>query len=159
MLAKKKEQQDEWAAKMRRSPFKIDLVAENERLEEELRIRIKQEERRQKQFERQEQKLKNEVFVQALQQATDLDVLRAEKRMILLEEKRLQALMGVEKSKSTRKNDMMAAMRAEKQRRAQKLEFRRQQRMLAESRYQEAHAQALLEKLGLDGGLKSSDAH
>jgi hypothetical protein len=74
----------------------------------------------------------------------------------LVEEKRLHALMGVEKSKSTKKNDMMAAMRAEKKRRAQKLEFRRQQRMLAESRYQQAHAHALLEKLGLDSVLKQN---
>lgn len=64
-------------------------------------------------------------YPQALAESSDLDALRREKRAILEEERCLKALVDIEKSSGHRKAQMLAALRAEKQRHATKAEFRR----------------------------------
>jgi hypothetical protein len=63
---------------------------------------------------------------QALAEQSDLEALRQEKRAIQMEERRLKALLDIEKANAARAADRMAAARAEKQRKQAKVEFRRE---------------------------------
>ncbi|GMI60075.1 hypothetical protein ScalyP_jg244 [Parmales sp. scaly parma] len=115
----------EWQAKTQRSPFLVDLLAENERIDEENKVRLEEQARRQKIFERRRDEAKNGIILRALEEASDLDALRQEKRIIMTEERRLKALLDIEKTKAHRKEDRMAAARAERQRKAARSEFKR----------------------------------
>ena len=74
--------------KTQRSPFLVDLLAENERIDEENKVRLTEAARRQKLLERRKEEAKNEIILRALQEASDLDALRKEKRIIMEEERR-----------------------------------------------------------------------
>lgn len=76
-------------------------------------------------FERRKEEAKNAIILKALQEASDLDALRREKRIIMEEERRLKALLDIEKTKAHRKADRLAAARAERQRKSAKSEYRR----------------------------------
>jgi len=115
----------EWQAKTMRSPFLVDLLAENERIDEENKVRLEEQSRRQKIFERRREDAKNGIILKALAEASDLEALRKEKRIIMEEERRLKALLDIEKTKAHRKEDRMAAARAERQRKAARSEFKR----------------------------------
>jgi hypothetical protein len=67
-------------------------------------------------------------IIQALQESSDLEALRREKRVIIEEEKRLKALLDLEKTNSHRKMDLLAAQNAEKRRKQEKIEYRMKQR-------------------------------
>mmetsp|Transcript_14407 Transcript_14407/g.28680 ORF Transcript_14407/g.28680 Transcript_14407/m.28680 type:complete len:232 (+) Transcript_14407:70-765(+) len=112
-------------AKTQKSPFLVDLLAENEKIDEENRVRLAEQSRRQKVFERRKEEAKNAIILKALQEASDLDALRREKRIIMEEERRLKALLDIEKTKAHRKADRLAAARAERQRKSAKSEYRR----------------------------------
>ena len=134
---------------MHTSPFLVDLVAESERVEEEQKYRLKEQLRRQDVAVRRKESVKNEIILQALGEVSDLEALREEKRNIILEEKRLKALLDIEKAKTKRKADRLAAQRAEKERREAAGKYRRAQRMkmLAEAREEERRL--LIEKLDI----------
>lgn len=108
-----------------RSPFLVDLVAENERIDEENKVRFREITRKQRAIEKRKEKAKNEIILRALQEGNELDNLRMEKRKILDEEKRLRALIELEKTNAHRKDDRQAAVLAEKRRREAKVERRR----------------------------------
>lgn len=108
-----------------RSPFLVDLVAENERIDEENKVRFRAITRKQKALERKKEHAKNEIILRALQEGNELENLRLEKRKILDEEKRLKALIEIEKTNAHRKDDRQAAILAEKRRHAAKIEKRR----------------------------------
>lgn len=112
-----------------RSPFLVDLVAENERIDEENKVRFREITRKQKAIEKRKERAKNDIILRALQEGNELDNLRMEKRKILDEEKRLRALIEIEKTNSHRKDDRQAAVLAEKRRHAAKLEKRRVENM------------------------------
>merc|ERR1719263_897436 len=115
-LAAKRKKENAWRRKMERSPFLVDQVAENERIDEENRVRLAEEAARKKMLKSRKSKIKNEIILKALAEASDLDGLRQEKRLIAIEEKRLKALLQLEKASGHRKADLMAAQRAERQR-------------------------------------------
>ncbi len=78
-----------------------------------------------------------------------MDALRQERRNILAEEKRLKALLDIAKAKTKRKQDLMVAKRAEKERRDAAGKYRRAQRLaLLESAAKEERA-LLCQKLEL----------
>jgi len=112
-------------AKTTRSPFLVDLLAENERIDEENVVRLTEQAKRMRIFESRKEEAKNQIILRALQEASDLDALRKEKRIIMEEERRLKALLDIEKTKAHRKADRMAAARAERQRKSNKAEYRR----------------------------------
>ena len=157
MHMKKETQEEKWRQKLERSPFRIDLVAESERMEEGNHVRMQEEARREKALQRRKQKVKNEIILRALQEASDLEALRAEKRMILKEENRLKALLDLEKANSCRKSDLMAAVRAERQRKQMQLDYRRQQRLEYELAIKYRHREALKAKLGVEEEAKDLD--
>lgn len=125
-----------WKQKTQHSPFLVDLVAEHERLDEENKVRLEAEARQTRLLEKQRVALQQQVIVRALREENDLDALRREKRAIVEEERRLKALLDLEKVQTRAKVDMQAAERAERQRKAAKSELRRQRNIdsLAKSR-------------------------
>ena len=149
MHMKRESRAEKWRQKLGKSPFRIDLVAESERLEEGNRVRLREEARRERALEKRKQKVKNEIVLRALQEASDLEALRAEKRMIIKEENRLKAMLDLEKANSCRKSDLMAAS-AERQRKQMQLDYRRQQRLEYELAIKYRHREALKKKLGID---------
>lgn len=111
--------------KMKNSPFLVDLVAEQERIDEENMVLLRKQMRQQNYIQQKQACAKNDLILRALQEDNELEALRREKRQILEEEKRLKALLEIEKVNGHRKQDRLAAERAERQRRATKLEYRR----------------------------------
>eukprot|EP00941_MAST-03F_sp_MAST-3F-sp1_P005981 g5981.t1 len=113
------------AKELQSSPYTVDLVAESDRIGEETHFRLKEELRRERTVAKRKRKVKNDIILMALAEESDLNALRQEKRAIMVEEKRLKALLDIERAKLRRKQDLMAAQRAEKQRYRAKLEHRR----------------------------------
>ncbi|KAG7386610.1 hypothetical protein PHYPSEUDO_015518 [Phytophthora pseudosyringae] len=141
---------EKWTQKTARSPFHVNLVADNERLDEEHRLRMMERARRAREMERRSKEAKSEVILKALTETSDLELLRREKRAIIDEEKRLKALLDLEKTNSHRKLDLLAARNAEKRRRQEKEEYRRHQRQQELQERDERYKQLLKEKLALD---------
>lgn len=141
---------DKWNQKLSKSPFHVNLVADNERLDEEHRLRMMERARRQRELERRAKEAKSEVILKALTETSDLELLRREKRAIIDEEKRLKALLDLEKTNSHRKMDLLAARNAEKRRRQEKEEYRRRLRQQELQEREATYKQLLREKLALD---------
>ena len=149
MLSKIKSQQ-KWRRKMTQSPYTVNLVAEHERIEEEVNARLAEEQMLERRFQKRRQQVKNDIILRALSEAQHLEQLREEKRLIAQEEKRLKALLDIERAKQKRKQDLMAAQKAEKERLASKTRKRREERR-AEVEFLHLQEQDLLkEKLGLE---------
>lgn len=87
--------------------------------------------------------------IQALTESSDLEALRREKRAIIEEERCLKALVDIEKSSGHRKAQMLAALRAEKQRHATKAEHRRKRFTESLERHFQKEAEVLREKHGV----------
>ena len=109
-----------------RSPFLVDLLAENERIHEEHEIRARKQRATHKREETRDVQL-----LQAAGRGNDQELknLRIEKRKIIDEEKRLKALLEIEKSNAHRKENRQAAVLAEKRRHDAKIEKRREKNM------------------------------
>ena len=140
-----------WQEKTKNSPYAIDLLAENERIMEETRIRENDFKAEITDVDDRTERAKNDIIIrvseflavkqmswyfvtfvdfrrsskQALAEFSDLEALRREKRAILEEEQRLKSLLQLEKSKKSGKESRMAAERAQKQRQQAKLDHRR----------------------------------
>jgi hypothetical protein len=120
-------------AKSQRSPFHIDLVAENERISERNEVRGTEIVRRQVAFAKARETARNGIVLRALLESSDIQSLRVEKRGIILEERRLQALLDIEKTGSgpittganSHSNPRREAQRAEKWRFQGQREYRR----------------------------------
>lgn len=84
-----------WGRKLSSSPFTVNLVADTERLEEEMSMRLQEEERRRRAAESRAAAAKQEIILRALQEESDLEALRREKRAIMEEERRLKVLSFV----------------------------------------------------------------
>jgi len=91
------EKREMWNQRLRNSPFTVDLLAENERIDEEFQVRSKEETRRAKLLAKKKAKVKNEIILKALAEHDDLGALRQEKRALAEETKRLRAMRDLEK--------------------------------------------------------------
>ncbi len=149
MLTKIKSQQ-KWRRKMTQSPYTVNLVAEHERIEEEVNARLTEEADLERKFDKRRQQVKNDIILRALSEAQHLEQLREEKRLIALEEKRLKALLDIERAKQVRKQDLMAAQRAEKERLASKTRVLREARREEVEFVHQQEQELLKEKLGLE---------
>ena len=147
LLASKQKKENQWRRKMERSPFMVDLIAENERIDEENKVRIEEETRRERMLLRRKDKIKNEIVLKALSEVSDLDALRREKRLIADEEKRLRALLIMEKANAHTKADLMAAQRAERQRKQVQAQYRRARLREETTKRRELEVELLREKL------------
>lgn len=122
----RKKMQQKWKRKMKRSPYNVNLVAQSQKIEEETRFRNHRQQKSEKLIRKRKEKLKNEIILKALSEESDLLALRDEKRAILMEERRLKALLDLERANLRRKQDLLAAQRAERKRHQAKIEHRRQ---------------------------------
>jgi len=91
------EKREMWNQRLRNSPFTVDLLAENERIDEEFQARTKEEARRSKILTKKKAKIKNEIILKALAEHDDLVALRQEKQSLAKEEKRIRAMRDLEK--------------------------------------------------------------
>jgi len=98
MVFSQRERDQRWGRKLQKSPFGIDLVAENQRIDEENRVRHIVEKRRIKSAKSASREAHNKIFLRATAEADELEQLRKEKRMLLENERQLKALRDVEKS-------------------------------------------------------------
>lgn len=136
----------------KRSPFLVDLVKDVERVEKERMIRHKQDRAAELKSLKLTQKAKDSLINQDLQERNDLGALRHHKRKILEEEKRIRALIEIEKTKGHRKEDRQAAHRAEQKRRHAKLEARLQKNRETIEEKRQAKMKLLAVKLNLPQG-------
>ena len=95
--------------KSAKSPFQIDLVAETERIDEEVLVRLKFEEQVTLADGKRKERVMDEVIRSALTEEDHVSRLRAEKVKLLVEQKRLKALRDMQKADSNlqRKQDML----------------------------------------------------
>eukprot|EP00940_MAST-03C_sp_MAST-3C-sp2_P001774 g1774.t1 len=138
-----------WNKRMDQSPYTVDLVAESQRIEEETRVRQREEQRRRKRLEKRKAKVKNDIILKALAEDSDLLSLREEKRAIMMEEMRIKALLDLEKTKLRRKQDLLAAQRAERKRHEAKIEHRRQKYNAEMDEIRNEEMYILKEKFGM----------
>jgi len=89
---------ERWSRKLQRSPFAVDLVAENQRIDEENRVRDHVEQRRQRLMQQQSRDAHNSIFNRITAENDELERLRREKRLLLENERQLKALRDVERS-------------------------------------------------------------
>ena len=90
-----RERAAQWSHRLAASPLGVDLVADSERIEEEVSQREAEEQRRRRKAERHRRKIKNEIVVKALAEVPLLDEARRQKREMLEDEKRQRALRDV----------------------------------------------------------------
>lgn len=98
MGVSQRDRDERWTRKLQRSPFAVDLVAENQRIDEENRVRDHVDKRRNRLLNRRNREAHNAIFKRATAETDELDQLRKEKRMLLENERQLKALRDVERS-------------------------------------------------------------
>eukprot|EP00440_Ansanella_granifera_P073853 gb/GFBE01080135.1/.p1 GENE.gb/GFBE01080135.1/~~gb/GFBE01080135.1/.p1 ORF type:complete len:290 (+),score=61.45 gb/GFBE01080135.1/:1-870(+) len=118
MLASQRDRDQRWGRKLQKSPFAVDLVAENQRIDEENRVRQIVEQRRAKSAAARSREAHNKIFKRATAEADELEHLRREKKLLLENERQLKALRDVEKSNAR----TVQILQARKQRQAQREE-------------------------------------
>lgn len=125
LLASQRERDERWARRLHKSPFAVDLVAEDQRISEENRVRQLVEHRRAKSTAAKSRDAHHRIFKRATAESDELEQLRREKRQLLENEKQLKALRDVEKSNARTLQILQA--RQEKQ-----LELKRMKQMRME---------------------------
>lgn len=128
MVAFKKPQQDQSFSKKRQpktkiSPFLVDLAKDVARVERDRKFRLK-ESSSERLKSSQQIEARNSVALRSQQERNEVEALRKHKRKIMEEEKRVKALIEIEKTNGHRKEDRQSAQRAEFKRRHIKLEAR-----------------------------------
>jgi hypothetical protein len=98
LSSSQRERDERWSRKLQRSPFAVDLVAENQRIDEENRVRDHVEQRRQRLMAKRNREAHNSIFERATAETDELQQLRTEKRLLFESERQLKALRDVEKS-------------------------------------------------------------
>lgn len=109
----------QWSQKLGASPLAVDLVADNERIEEEAYVREREEHRRRVLAEKKKRQIKNEIIVKALAEVPLLEEARRQKREMLDEERRHRALRDVQRvevvqERKLRDTDLMTKERQAK---------------------------------------------
>merc|ERR1719183_1375334 len=122
LAASQCERDERWSRKLQRSPFAVDLVAENQRIDEENRVRDHVEQRKQKLMKQRSRKAHNAIFKRAVAESDELDLLRQEKRMLLENEKELKALRDVEKSNARTAQILQERRRAQLEKQQKRIE-------------------------------------
>merc|ERR1719382_708539 len=117
-----RDRDERWSRKLQRSPFAVDLVAENQRIDEENRVRHHVEQRRQRLLAQRNREAHNSIFQRATAEADELEQLRTEKRLLLENEKQLKALRDVERSNARTAQILQERRRQQLQRQHEQLQ-------------------------------------
>merc|ERR1719235_182511 len=118
MSSSRRHRDERWGRKLARSPFAVDLVAENQRIDEENRVQDQVERRRTRLVAQRHREAHNVIFKRAIAESDELDILRSEKRMLLDNEKRLKALRDVERSNARTAQILQERRRQQMEKRA-----------------------------------------
>jgi len=97
LTASQCDREERWSRKLQRSPFAVDLVAENQRIDEENRVRDHVEQRRQRLAAKRSQEIQDLIFKQAAAHPNEIHQLRTERRLLLENEKQLKVSRDVER--------------------------------------------------------------
>merc|ERR1712003_307447 len=119
LMTSQRDREERWSRKLQRSPFAVDLVAENQRIDEENRVRDHVEQRRQRLMAQRNREAHNSIFKRATAEADELDQLRTEKRLLLENERQLKALRDVERSNARAAQILQARRRGEREKNLQ----------------------------------------
>merc|ERR1719263_1540302 len=122
MSSSRRHRDERWTRKLQRSPFAVDLVAENQRIDEENRVRDHIEQRKQKLIQQRQRDAHNAIFKRAVAESDELDLLRQEKRLLLEKEKQLKALRDVERSNARTAQILQERRRAQLEKQQKRLE-------------------------------------
>merc|ERR1712166_543353 len=135
------EKRELWNQRLRNSPFTVDLLAENERVDEELTVRTLSESKRLRVLKKKKARVKTDIILKALAETDDLAALRAEKRALVDEERKLRALRDLEKvgSRTINAEKRITDLRKARLRDQQNKRMLRRQRLQLE----QPHLQAL----------------
>merc|ERR550537_690360 len=116
LVLSKRERDQRWARKLARSPFAVDLVAEDQRIDEENRVREKILQRKAKLLAGRHNEAHNAIFKRAVVESDELEVLRREKRILLQNEKQLKAMRDVERTNARTAQILYKRQQAEEDR-------------------------------------------
>mmetsp|Transcript_51392 Transcript_51392/g.149254 ORF Transcript_51392/g.149254 Transcript_51392/m.149254 type:complete len:288 (-) Transcript_51392:66-929(-) len=119
LVITQRDREERWSRKLQRSPFAVDLVAENQRIDEENRVRDHVEQRRQRLMSKRNREAHNMIFKRATVETDELEQLRMEKRLLLENEKQLKALRDVERSNARTAQILQERRRLQQQRQQQ----------------------------------------
>jgi len=150
--AKRRQQLEETALGFATSPFTVDMLADNERVDEEIRVRIQYEEELMKAEQMRKQRVMEEVIRKSLTEHDDIAQLRREKIRLLQEERRLRSLAEAEKSaaNASRSGEKWAG-RAEENEQRNAIEKAKRERKKQEMwALAEARAETLRVKHGIE---------
>jgi len=92
-----KERTNQWAKRLQASPLAVDLVADNERIEEEAFVRLREERRHRALAEKKRQRIKRAIIVKALSEVPLLEEARKQKRELYEDERREKAIRDVQR--------------------------------------------------------------
>lgn len=115
-----RERYKRWLSSTKRSPYSVDLVAEQQKTEEELAVRKMVDARRAKLQASHIQQATSAILNRAVARDTECENLRSEKRALVGQEKQLRAMRDVEKT-SHRSNLVTASRRKEELERYQRM--------------------------------------
>jgi len=117
-----------WNEKTSSSPLNRDLVTDIDRAVAEAKVQEIERQKRSADSQANRETVRQTLTKVIMKDSTDeLHVLREQRRRIEVQEKRLKALLEIEKSKLIHKGDYYAARNGLKQRRDEKLKERRQE--------------------------------
>ena len=167
----KKKSSNAWQDKLKTSPFLIDLAAESKRVREQNILRETEDTKRQRLLEKRKQKLKDSIVEQAISQHSQLEELRVEKRKVLLvrvcfiklfslwyhikmkyfmqEEKRVKALLDLERTKLKAFEEALVAQKAEKIWKSSAIEYMRSKRLSVIQQVHQEERQLNIEQLAI----------
>ena len=132
-------------------------MAEDERISEERKMRTREFEVKTKRVHENTSKAKQNIILRALEETSELEALRREKREILEEERRLRALLSLEKSQAnpqsvssgqnhSQKMRVMASQRIYKQRRYAQKQKKREEYERELEAFRRDESQSLIRK-------------
>lgn len=102
-----KERCMQWQQRLSTNPLAVDLVADNERIEEEAYVREKEERHRRAVAERRKQRIKRAIIVKALAEVPLLEKARKEKRELVEGERREKALRDVQRVEAIQRRKLL----------------------------------------------------
>jgi hypothetical protein len=139
---------ERWQDRTYSSPLKADLLSESERSEADLRARnIEAKLKDQEMSLLSKQAVRNITAGNARPNDAEVRALREQRRLIDVEEKRLKALLQIEKGKLVKKEELLAAKLALKHRREDKLKTRRA--LFAELQQKRKEQEQVVQKIGM----------
>jgi hypothetical protein len=113
-----RERVSEWSQRLSANPLAVDLVADNERIEEEAYVRQREERRAKLMAEKKKRKIKNEIIVKALAEVPLLEEARRQKRELFEEERREKAIRDVQRVEAIQERKLRDSSLMHKERQA-----------------------------------------